>query len=738
MSEQKFGRYIIKSEIGRGGMATVILAYDPRFERDVAIKVLPREFLHDTQFRARFEREAKTVALLEHPAIVPVYDFGEEEGQPYIVMRYMSGGSLADRMRQGKISTQEVIQIFSRLGPALDAAHARGIIHRDLKPGNILFDQYGNAFLSDFGIARMSQTSGVTLTGGNILGTPAYMSPEQVQGDKEIDGRSDIYSMGVILYQLLTGNAPYQATTPARVMMMHILEPIPDIRKARPDLPESIAAVINKAMAKEPDERFQTMSEMSNALEAALAEPITPAHGIPSEATMVAPAKTELKAVERGVQRTVVAPRQAQPATERPRLFLPLALIVVLVVIAAAAAGIGGLIFLQNRNAQATQTAAGLAMKLPTSTETSSPTSTISPTETIASTATQTEAPGVAIVAPTDTPEIVAVNLSEVTPTEIPPPTIPVIGGADKIAFISNRDIWVANLDGSDLTQLTQDGAQKNRLQWLPDGSGLLYIQGKCVKTVLLTGRIDVITCFDTAAYFDDFALSPDGSQVAITLDHEHLYIVPFDVEKLSQVRFRRDLVPLGNCPFFAPYGPAQYKDVHWSKDGKKLALVVGAPIGGVVKDIIEVRDFSVCAEVAPRVGVQFPTNYFTMKGYNRNPYILNFGWDGEALFALNGFVRNGGFGDLYIYNSLNNQADLEVNPIGGNCCYRDPSWSPDGRYLAFAYQEFSTLNKIQLYVVPYGSFGSGEVFQPLPLPDDMFRIRDESPQPVLRAAQNP
>lgn len=182
MALGNFGRYVIKNEIGRGGMATVYHAYDPLFERDVAIKVLPREFLHDPQFRTRFEREAKMIASLEHPAIVPVYDFGDDDGQPFIVMRYMSGGSLADRINQGIIPLQEVAATITRLAPALDAAHAKGIVHRDLKPGNILYDQYDNAFLSDFGIARLIQTTPATLTGGAILGTPAYMSPEQVQG----------------------------------------------------------------------------------------------------------------------------------------------------------------------------------------------------------------------------------------------------------------------------------------------------------------------------------------------------------------------------------------------------------------------------------------------------------------------------------------------------------------------------------------------------------------------------
>ena len=146
MKLKKIGRYEVKSEVGRGGMATVYRGYDPRFERDVAIKVLPPAFQHDPQFRVRFEREAKTIALLEHPAIVPVYDFGEEDEQPYIVMRFMSGGSLSHRLRDGLLNTEESQQIISRLAPSLDAAHAKGIIHRDIKPGNILLTNMETLF----------------------------------------------------------------------------------------------------------------------------------------------------------------------------------------------------------------------------------------------------------------------------------------------------------------------------------------------------------------------------------------------------------------------------------------------------------------------------------------------------------------------------------------------------------------------------------------------------------------
>jgi serine/threonine-protein kinase len=268
MTPEKIGRYEIKQEIGRGGMATVYEAYDPRFERTVALKMLPREFMHEAEFRARFTREARTIATLEHPAIVPVYDFGEEDGQPFLVMRLMTGGSLSDRLVEGPIPIDEAAVVLKRLGSALDRAHSMGIIHRDLKPSNVLFDQYGDAFLADFGIVHVSSSTNALTASGSLVGTPTYMSPEQVYGDKQLDGRSDIYALGVILFQMLTGNTPYDADTPARMMMKHVMDPVPEILSVRPDLPPACNDIINKAMAKERDSRFSTATDLSSALTA--------------------------------------------------------------------------------------------------------------------------------------------------------------------------------------------------------------------------------------------------------------------------------------------------------------------------------------------------------------------------------------------------------------------------------------------------------------------------------------
>ncbi len=264
MTSKKIGRYEIRSELGRGGMATVYRAYDPSFDREVAIKVLPREFMHDPQFRDRFQREVKTIALLEHPAIVPVYDVGEDDGMPYFVMRYMPGGSLSDWIEKGRFTLQDTARLIERLAQALGYAHKKGVIHRDLKPDNILFDSNGNPFISDFGVAKFSEAA-TNLTGSGIIGTPAYMSPEQAQGE-DVDGRSDVYGLGVIVYQMLSGRQPYSADTPMGVVVKHITEPVPEILKVTPDLPIEADLVIKTAMAKNRSKRFATTSDLARAL----------------------------------------------------------------------------------------------------------------------------------------------------------------------------------------------------------------------------------------------------------------------------------------------------------------------------------------------------------------------------------------------------------------------------------------------------------------------------------------
>lgn len=264
MELKNIGRYEIKRELGRGGMATVYLAYDPGFDREVAIKILPREFLHNPDFLARFQREVKTIAKLEHPAIVSVYDVGEHDGMPFLVMRYMPGGSLTDRIAVGRFSLQETARMVERLAAALSYAHRKGVIHRDLKPDNILFNADNYACISDFGIARFAEAQS-TLTGSGIIGTPAYMSPEQATGEA-LDQRSDVYGLGVIVYQMLTGQQPYKADTPMGVAIKHVTDPVPEILPAAPDLPEEMNQVMKTVLAKDREKRYPTAVEFARAL----------------------------------------------------------------------------------------------------------------------------------------------------------------------------------------------------------------------------------------------------------------------------------------------------------------------------------------------------------------------------------------------------------------------------------------------------------------------------------------
>lgn len=270
--ENNYGRYQIVSELGKGGMATVYLAHDPFFDRDVAVKVLPHDLLEADTFRARFEREAKIVGALENPAIVPVYDFGEDHGQPFIVMRFMSNGSLLNQLdANAQLSLAETIKMVQRMSIALSDAHANGVVHRDLKPENILYDKRKLAYLSDFGVAKLAQAS-VELTASGVVGTPAYMSPEQAMGQQNIDGRSDIYTLGLIVYEILTGKMPFDATTPVQMMMMHIQQDPPNIRDIAPGLPPGLEHVMYRALSKKSEDRYASIDEFSESLSKVLQE----------------------------------------------------------------------------------------------------------------------------------------------------------------------------------------------------------------------------------------------------------------------------------------------------------------------------------------------------------------------------------------------------------------------------------------------------------------------------------
>ena len=265
------GGYRIVEQIGRGGMATVYKAFDPRNERYVAIKTLPPQYLEDETFRIRFEQEAKSIAQLEHVHILPMFGSGEEDGFTYMVMRYLDTGTLAEYIQEnGALSFAEATRILSQMASALNYAHQNNVLHRDVKPSNILLDNQGNAFLTDFGIAKMVDGSGPDLTGTGLIGTPRYMSPEQCLGRKDLTPTSDQYALGIILYEMLTGQAPFDAETPLAIIQKHVSAPLPPPCNLRSDLPESAQNVLLKALAREPDARYESCNDFAQAFKDAI------------------------------------------------------------------------------------------------------------------------------------------------------------------------------------------------------------------------------------------------------------------------------------------------------------------------------------------------------------------------------------------------------------------------------------------------------------------------------------
>jgi len=280
------GRYKLEAKLGSGGMSTVYLARDETLDRPVAVKVMHREMSEQADQLERFRQEAKAVAKLMHPNVVSVIDAGEDGGHPYIVFEYVKGETLKQRIsRVGALDAQEAIAYAIEIGRGLTVAHARKMVHRDIKPQNILIDEEGRAKLTDFGISRQLEQDGMTAT-GRVLGTTDYVAPEQAMG-RGVDPRSDIYSLGVVLYEMLVGQVPFEAESQVGVAMKHVNEELPDVQRRRPGLSAAVALVVDRATTKNPAERYQGIDEMIDDLETALEVEAARAGSTTGEATSV-------------------------------------------------------------------------------------------------------------------------------------------------------------------------------------------------------------------------------------------------------------------------------------------------------------------------------------------------------------------------------------------------------------------------------------------------------------------
>ncbi len=267
MEPRRLASYTLLEPIGHGGMAVVYRARQESLDRTVAVKVLSENLAASTEFMERFRREARTAASMRHPNVITVHDFGEDDrGVPYLVLEYIGGPTLADLMDVG-LDDQRIPDLLDQIAAGLDYAHARGVIHRDIKPGNVLMTEDGRAVLADFGLAWLLEGAHLTLTGG-VIGTPEYMSPEQAAGNP-IDHRCDVYALGVVLYEMLVGDRPFVAETPIGVLLMHLQDEAPSLLEARPDLPVPVAEVLEKALVKDPNERYSSAGELARAFRAA-------------------------------------------------------------------------------------------------------------------------------------------------------------------------------------------------------------------------------------------------------------------------------------------------------------------------------------------------------------------------------------------------------------------------------------------------------------------------------------
>ncbi len=537
------GKYRIVARLGRGGMAEVFKAYQPGLDRYVAIKVMHSHLSDDEDFIGRFRREAAAVANLRHPNIVQVYDFDVENDLYYMVMEFVEGPTLKAELKERSIKGQifslpEITRIFGALASAIDYAHSRGMVHRDLKPANVMFTKDGQVVLTDFGIARIMGATSYTVTGA-ISGTPAYMSPEQGQGERG-DERSDIYSLGVILYEMATGTVPFDADTPFAIIMKHINDPLPMPRVMNPQLPEGVERVILKALSKNPDDRYQSAGEMAADLRKVVgvgpeqtlsAMPVTTIAPLPRVPEVAVP-QMPVGAPARQASSTVSGspPAQSAPRKVAGLPVLPLAIIagvlVVICMVIVAVISTKSLTTTQVRqeaqqsyiNATETALAATMAAQnLPTPTPL--PTLTPEPTLTPVPSPTATETT-VSTVAPTSTERVVVVTSTPEpvteTPTAVPPTETPLAPPTEAIEVSTETETEtpvppVSAISGN-LAVPVDDGLGSYDVvvYGLPDGQ----VVGKIAKARQPNFRNDGLLAVNGQGGSSDniWAYRPDGS----------------------------------------------------------------------------------------------------------------------------------------------------------------------------------------------------------------------------------
>jgi Tol biopolymer transport system component/tRNA A-37 threonylcarbamoyl transferase component Bud32 len=647
---QTFGQYRIVEKIGAGGMATVYKAYQPRLDRTVAIKVLPPTYAKQPGFSERFQREAKAIASLNHPNILPVHDFGQEGAYTYIVMRYVEDARTLKAVMARPLRLSQVIDLIGQIAAALDYAHQGGVVHRDVKPGNVLMD--GNwALLTDFGLAKiMADTSDLTGTGVGI-GTPAYMSPEQGQG-QPVDHRTDIYALGTILFEMLTGRLPYEAETPVAIVFKRASEPLPLLRNVNPDIPDSVEQIILKALALNPDDRFASAGEMATTLKESVGEA-----GL--EEMLVPPPAVD--------KPTVVHPPQAQqpstptPLPSRPLLSWPwLVGLFAIIGMTILCVSTGLIITWLRQVLPDTEQEWASFIFPPTPTKTATP---VIPTPTATPSRTPTPTP------PTNTPLPPTPTKTPLPPHITPSPTP--TGG--RIAFVSERDgnqeIYIMYADGSGLTNLTNHPANDWTPAWAPDGRHLAFDSNRIyggyniyvmnVENVLQGDDSGLARLTHNTPHVAFPAWSPDG-RIAFELippdEGYEIYMMNADGSGMTRLTNH----------------PANDRNPSWAPDGKYIVFD---------SDRNGNRDLYVMnvAEVLQDIDGAELTRLTNHPDESWHP-----AWSPDGTRIAFTFD----YADIYILNIKDTPQGLEVSEptslTGDSGSNYAPAWSPDGQQIAF------------------------------------------------------
>jgi Tol biopolymer transport system component/serine/threonine protein kinase len=669
-----FGQYELRDLMGVGGMGAVYRANQPGLRRQVAVKILNTNTVGQADYARRFEREAQTAAALEHPNIVPIYDYGTTpDGISYVVMRLLTGGSLGQRLERHKTAEaplptlSETGHLLRQMASALDYAHQKGVIHRDIKPNNIMFDEQGNAYLVDFGIARAAAETGATMTStGVMVGTPIYIPPEIWRG-ADWTPSADQYALGVVIYEMVSGRTPFESNTIYQVIQGHLNDTPPPLKSWRAEVPEALTPVLERALSKSPESRYESVTEFADAFDAAMAEADIPMEssgfflmplgesGTPRRVTPYSP----LRLPTPGAASAPTVPVEAPP---KPRnwLYIGLAAVGLLALLA-----LGAVAFQLNTNSANLQ-------------------ATVSALQTA-------------------NPATVSPDMLTATTVACAAAYTPKSPAAGEIAFDSNRsgnrDIFLISADGSAVFQLTNSSADDTGPVWSPDGSRIAFISAR-------DGNKEIYELIARPDNRDDFTLqrltdnNADDATPVWSPDSQHIAFA-------SQVNGNWDIYSIDadgkNLRRLTDHS-ANDQYPAWSPDGKRIAFVSDREGNG------EVYVMDADGGNLQRI---------TRTSANERGD-LTWSPDGSKLLFVS--IQTDNNWEVFTADLTNNNALTNLSNRKGD--EWNPHWSPDGAWIAYLVQS----DNIDIYVVKPDGSGlhnvtahTGDDYTPAWSPDSQY-----------------